>query len=79
MKVILTGTLGRMATGSGHWWYDLCHKGTTGKTWVKLFRGGLKTWDKWSTIRRANPLIDKDVNTREKIKEEGRRLVTIPD
>ena len=70
LKVILTGTLGRVAAGSGHWWYDLCHKGTTGKTWVKLFRDDLKTWDKWSTIRRANPLIDKDVNTREKIKEE---------
>ena len=28
LKLILTGTLGPMATGAGHWWWDLVADGT---------------------------------------------------
>ena len=70
LKLILIGTLGPLATATGHWFYDLAHGGTKGRTWAKLFQGERKTWDNWNTIRRANPLISKDANTRAKLREE---------
>ena len=56
LKVVMIGTLAPMATNSGHWWYDLIHAGTVGSTHVQYFCGDLETWDKWPTIRKANPL-----------------------
>ena len=70
LKLILCGTLGPMATGAGHWWWDLIQGGTKGRTFVKLYQGEAATWDKWSTIRKANPLIGLDAHTRKVILEE---------
>ena len=70
LKLILAGTLGPMATGTGHWWWDLVAGGTNGRTHVQLFQGDAETWDKWSTIRKANPLIGLDAHTRKVILEE---------
>ena len=70
LKLILAGTLGPMATGAGHWWWDLIADGTKGRTYVKLFQGELESWDKWSTIRKANPLIGLDAHTRKVILDE---------
>ena len=70
LQIILIGTLGPMATVPGHWWYDLVHAGTTRKTYVKVFQGDLETWDKWPTIRKANPLIARHAETRAKVLEE---------
>ena len=70
LKLILCGTLGPMATTAGHWWWDLVADGTKGRTHVQLFQGDLETWDKWSTIRKANPLIGLDAHTRKVILEE---------
>ena len=70
LKLILCGTLGPMATGAGHWWWDLVNDGTKGRTYVQLFQGDVETWDKWSTIRKANPLIGLDAHTRKVILEE---------
>ena len=70
LKLILCGTLGPMATSAGHWWWDLVADGTKGRTYVQLFQGDLETWDKWSTIRKANPLIGLDAHTRKVILEE---------
>ena len=70
LKLILAGTLGPMATHPGHWWWDLVKDGTKGRTHVQLFQGELETWDKWSTIRKANPLIGLDAHTRKVILEE---------
>ena len=70
LKLILAGTLGPMATGTGHWWWDLVAGGTKGRTHVQLFQGDGETWDKWATIRKANPLIGLDAHTRKVILEE---------
>ena len=70
LKLILAGTLGPMATSAGHWWWDLIADGTKGRTHVQLFQGDAKTWDKWPTIRKANPLIGLDAHTRKVILEE---------
>ena len=70
LKLILAGTLGPMATGAGHWWWDLVADGTKGRVHVQHFKGELETWDKWSTIRKANPLIGLDAHTRKVILEE---------
>ena len=70
LKLILCGTLGPMATGAGHWWWDLVKDGTKGRTYVKLYQGELETWDQWATIRKANPLIGLDAHTRKVILEE---------
>ena len=70
LKLILAGTLGPMATGAGHWWWDLVADGTNGRTHVQVFQGDADTWDKWATIRKANPLIGLDAHTRKVILEE---------
>ena len=70
LKVVLIGTLGPLATSAGHWWFDLVHGGTRRKTWVRHFHGERKTWDKWPTIRRANPLANVDAGFRQKLLEE---------
>ena len=70
LKLILIGTLAPLATSSGHWWYDLIYDGTEGRTYVQHFKGELETWDKWATIRKANPLINLDAHTRKVVLEE---------
>ena len=70
LKLILAGTLGPMATAAGHWWFDLVADGTKGRTHVQVYQGDAETWDKWPTIRKANPLIGLDAHTRKVILEE---------
>ena len=70
LKLILIGTLAPMATSAGHWWYDLVHGGNVGRTHVQYFHGERETWDKWQTIRKANPLVAIDANFRAKLLEE---------
>ena len=70
LKVVMIGTLAPLATGSGHWWHDLITDGTKGRTHVQHFKGELDTWDKWATIRKANPLIFLDAHTRKVVLEE---------
>ena len=55
---------------SGHWWWDLVNDGTMGSTHVQHFHGELETWDKWPTIRKANPLVSVDAGFRAKLLEE---------
>ena len=70
LKLILCGTLAPGATSSGHWWWDLVNDGTIGSTHVQYFHGELETWDKWPTIRKANPLVAVDAGFRAKLLEE---------
>ena len=70
LKVIFIGTLAPMAASEGHWWFDMVRGGTQGSTWVRCFEGDRKTWDKWPTIRRANPLAAVDAKFRAKLLEE---------
>ena len=70
LKLVLIGTLAPLATNTGHWWFDLVKDGTKGRTHVQYFKGELETWDRWPTIRKANPLIGLDAHTRKVILEE---------
>ena len=70
LQVVLCGTLAPMATGSGHWWFDLVEAGTTGSTYVMKYQGDVKTWDKWGTISSCNPLIEISPEFRKKLLSE---------
>ena len=70
LKVLMIGTLSPGGVRAGHWWFDLVHGGSKGRTHVQLFQGDLETWDSWQTIRRANPLANVDAGFREKLLEE---------
>ena len=70
LKLVLIGTLAPLATDAGHWWFDLVKDGTKGRVHVQHFAGTAETWDKWPTIRKANPLIGLDPHTRKVILEE---------
>ncbi len=67
LKLVLVGTLAPMATRRGHWWFDLVADGSEDRTHVTLFKGDLETWDKWSTIRKANPLSGVDAGFRRQL------------
>ena len=58
LKIIIIGTLAPMATGAGHWWYDMVEDGSRASTYVMALQGDAETWDSWPTIRRANPLTN---------------------
>ena len=70
LKLIMIGTLAPMATGAGHWWYDLIDAGTVDTTHVTAFRGDPATWDQWATIRRCNPLTAVSAKFRRKLLSE---------
>ena len=70
LRVIYIGTLAPLASGPGHWWYDMVDAGTQGSTYVQKLMGDLKTWDKWPTIKRANPLKSKYAESRAVLLEE---------
>ena len=53
LKVLLIGTQSPASSG---WWIDLVNGGTTGSTYVQALKGDPKKWDKWTEIRRCNPL-----------------------
>ena len=54
MRILLTGTLAPAHAG---WWPDLVAAGSARGVHVTALQGDRETWDAWSTIRRANPLM----------------------
>ena len=70
LQLILIGTLAPMATGPGHWWYDLVNKGTVGKTYVDAFRGDPDRWDEWNHVKAVNPLTKISKEFRAKLRAE---------
>ena len=70
LKVLMIGTLAPMATEAGHWYYDMVHAGTKGSVYVQALQGDADTWDKWATIRKANPLTAISPQFRRKLLEE---------
>ena len=67
LKLIFVGTLAPSTSG---WWHDLIDAGTHGSTYVQALKGDRATWDKWSTIRKANPLMTRYPESRAKLMEE---------
>ena len=72
LKALFIGTL---APAQGGWWHDLVEGGSAGSTYVKLLQGDVETWDKWPTIRKANPLTAISAPFRKKLIEERDQAV----
>ena len=67
LRLLFTGTL---APSSSGWWTDLVDGGSYGSIYVQALQGDRSTWDKWSTIRKANPLMALYPESRAKLIEE---------
>ena len=53
MKALFIGTLAPAVDG---WWHNLVADGSGPTTYVQALQGDANRWDKWSEIRRCNPL-----------------------
>ena len=67
LRLIFVGTL---APSSGGWWTELVEGGSHGSTYVQSLQGERASWDKWASIRRANPLMALYKDSRAKLIEE---------
>ena len=45
LRVFIIGHLSPKATSAGHWFFDLVHAGTIGRTFVELIQGRRERWD----------------------------------
>ncbi len=69
LKILVVGTLGPLGFGPGHWWFDLVDRGSTNSVYVMALRGDPAKWDKWSEIRRVNPLTAISADFRRELME----------
>ena len=67
LRAVYIGTLAPARLG---WWRSLVGAGSHGSTYVQALQGDARTWDKWGTIRRANPLVEVSAPFRRKLIEE---------
>ena len=67
LRVIYIGTLAPARAG---WWHELIADGSHGSTFVHRLQGDPAKWDRWSEIRRANPLTAVSATFRAKLLEE---------
>ena len=67
LRLLMIGTLAPAVSG---WWHDLIAAGSHDSTYVQSLQGDPKTWDRWSTIRKANPLTAISPEFRRKLREE---------
>ena len=75
MKVIYIGTLAPATSG---WWHDLIADGSKPSIYVQALQGKPDQWDKWSEIRRCNPLtaVSSDFRRRLRIERDEARVDT---
>ena len=55
MLILCVGTIA--PASKPHWWPELIARGCRPGVHVSLLQGERATWDRWPTIRRANPLV----------------------
>ena len=67
LRAILIGTV---APSSSGWWAEMLAAGSQGTVYVQALQGDVKTWDKWATIRKANPLTSISSTFRAKLIDE---------
>ena len=67
LRLLFTGTLAPSTAG---WWTELIDQGSHGSVYVQALQGERDTWDSWSTIKRANPLMVLYPESRKKLLEE---------
>ena len=70
LKILIVGTLAPLATGAGHFYYDLVDKGSVGDVHVTALRGNPTKWDSWPEIRRVNPLMSRYPESRKELLKE---------
>ena len=56
-RVLCVGTIA--PSGPGYWYGDLIAEGTQPGIYVDCIQGDKKTWSKWPTIQKANPVLSK--------------------
>ena len=54
LRALFVGTLAPARDG---WWHEMVRDGSRGPVHVSFLAGDVKTWDRASTIQRANPLM----------------------
>ena len=59
--------IGTLAPATAGWWHDLIDGGSRGTTVVHALRGDPEKWEKWSEIRRCNPLTAVSPEFRKKL------------
>ena len=67
MRVVLIGTLAPAVSG---WWHELVKGGSSRTVYVQALMGDPERWDRWSEIRRCNPLVAISAPFRKKLLEE---------
>ena len=70
LRLFLIGHLAPRAAAAGHWYFDLVHRGTRGRTWVHFLQADPAKWDRASEIRRVSPLSWRYPASRAKLLEE---------
>ena len=67
LRLIFIGTL---APAVGGWWHDLVSSRSNSTTYIQVLRGNADRWDRWSEIKRCNPLVSISSTFRKKLLEE---------
>ena len=67
LTVIYIGTVSPATAG---WWPELVRGGSHGSTYVQALEGDSEKWDRWSEIRRCNPLMALFPESRKTLLEE---------
>ena len=66
----MLSTLGRWRQRRRGWWHNLIADGSHGSTFAQVLQGNPEKWDRWSEIRRCNPLTSISPDFRRKLLEE---------
>lgn len=67
LTLLLFGTISPASSG---WWPDMVANGTRGSVFVQALQGTRENWDRWPTIREANPLMATFAESRKVLLEE---------
>ena len=62
--------IGTLAPSLSGWWPELVRAGSHGSTYVQALEGDPAKWDRWSEIRRCNPLMATFAESRKTLLEE---------
>ena len=61
---------GTISPAQAGWWPDMIAKGTNGSVYIQALQGRKLTWDQWSTVKQANPLMSDYEESRKVLLEE---------
>ena len=67
LKILVVGTLAPLASGPGHFWWDMVYDGSKGSTYIMALKGDPAKWDQWPELKRVNPLMAKYPESRKEL------------